>query len=331
VRAQFKEIHRWSQARGEVVQAITGIPYYYRMFGYEMAVNLGGGRRGFLHEIPKLKEGESEPYLIRPAVPDDLDFVARLYEAGCRRSLLGCIRSPEMWRYELDGHSPGSINRQEVMIIEDRQATPVGYVTHNSRNWGTDMVATFYELDDGVSWAAVTPSVMRYLKKVGEAHAERDRKEPFESFGFHLGAEHPVYDLLGFRQPKVYKPYAWYMRVPNLTGFLKHIRPVLERRLRSSALLGYTGELKITFYRSGLRFSFVEGEITEIEDWRPMPQGHSGDIAFPGLTFLQVLFGYRTFEELDYAFPDCWSDTEEGRGLVNALFPKKTSDVWPIS
>src|SRR6476659_6787084 len=30
VRAQFEELHRWSIERGEMVQAITGIPFYYR-------------------------------------------------------------------------------------------------------------------------------------------------------------------------------------------------------------------------------------------------------------------------------------------------------------
>ena len=36
VRLQMDEVHRWSAARGQMVQAITGIPYYYRLFGYEM-------------------------------------------------------------------------------------------------------------------------------------------------------------------------------------------------------------------------------------------------------------------------------------------------------
>ena len=30
-----------------MVQAITGIPWFYRMFGYEMTLNLGGGREFF--------------------------------------------------------------------------------------------------------------------------------------------------------------------------------------------------------------------------------------------------------------------------------------------
>src|SRR5512139_2588764 len=47
VRAQFEVIHQWSAERGHWVQGITGIPYYYRLFGYEMALELGGGHAGF--------------------------------------------------------------------------------------------------------------------------------------------------------------------------------------------------------------------------------------------------------------------------------------------
>ena len=41
--------------RGELVQGITGIPYYYRQFGYEMALDLGGGRMCYAPQIPELK------------------------------------------------------------------------------------------------------------------------------------------------------------------------------------------------------------------------------------------------------------------------------------
>ncbi len=34
VRAQFEVIHQWSAERGELAQAITRIPYYYRLFAY---------------------------------------------------------------------------------------------------------------------------------------------------------------------------------------------------------------------------------------------------------------------------------------------------------
>ena len=54
VRLQFDEIHKWSAERGEMVQAITGIPFYYRQFGYEMALDFAGRRFGYEAKVPKL-------------------------------------------------------------------------------------------------------------------------------------------------------------------------------------------------------------------------------------------------------------------------------------
>ncbi len=51
---------------------------------------------------------------------------------------------------------------------------------------------------------------------------------------------------------------------------------------------------------------------------------------FPGLTFLQALFGCRSLPELEAAFPDCVVRGPEPRALLEALFPKQPSKVWPI-
>jgi hypothetical protein len=46
-----------------------------------------------------------------------------------------------------------------------------------------------------------------------------------------------------------------------------------------------------------------------------------------------VLFGYRSFDELRQAFPDCgcWAGGNAMRALTEALFPKRDSDIWPIA
>jgi hypothetical protein len=51
---------------------------------------------------------------------------------------------------------------------------------------------------------------------------------------------------------------------------------------------------------------------------------------FPDLTFLQLLFGFRSLEEIQAAFPDCIVRTSEARTLLTALFPAQLSDVWPV-
>jgi hypothetical protein len=329
VRAQFDEVHKWSAERGHRVQAITGIPYYYRLFGYEMAVDLAGRRFGYEPNVPKLKDGEEEPYAIRPATGADLGFIAEVYKRAVQRHMLACVRTPAIFKYELDGQSEINVNHHQFHVIEDATGALVGYLQHTTRNGMTGLTAVWYELKENVSWLAVTPSVVRYLWRKGQEYAKRDGKE-CTSFGFMVGAQHPVYEILGGDLPTVVTPYAYYLRVPDLAGFLNHIKPALEQRIAKSIAAGHSAEMKISFYRDGLRLLIEKGKLTAVESWKPSPED-GGDVAFPERTFLQILFGYRSLDELRQSFPDCWYDREETRALINILFPKKLSDVFPVA
>lgn len=330
VRAQFDVIHRWSAARGELMQGITGIPYYYRIFGYEMALDLGGGRVGYPALIPKLKKDKTEPYHVRPAVEDDLLFIQQLYARSLDRYLVSAIWDKELFRYELQGKSDFNVNRRALSVVATPEGERVAFLAHSAWLWGPTVSVIRYEVREGFSWAEVTPSVVRYLQKLGESYAERDKGE-FGAFAFWMGTDHPVYHVIDDRLPRTRQPYAWYVRVPDLPGFLEHVRPVLEQKLAASPMEGYTGELKISFYRNGLRMKFENGRLAEVVAWKPEPFGHSGDAGFPGLTFLQLLMGYRSLAELKFAFADCWTNNDEAAALLEALFPKQLSDVWPVS
>jgi hypothetical protein len=76
---------------------------------------------------------------------------------------------------------------------------------------------------------------------------------------------------------------------------------------------------------------FEGGRLSIVEDWKPEPDRNSGDAGFPGLTFLQMVFGFRNLSELKYAFADCWTKGEQIPVLLDILFPKMASSVWPIS
>ncbi|MBN1814052.1 MAG: GNAT family N-acetyltransferase [Anaerolineae bacterium] len=329
IRAQFEVLHRWSAERGEKMQAITGIPYFYRQFGYEMGLALGGGRLGYAPNVPKLEDEDGEPYRVRQAEEADLAFIGQMCEQAAKRYLLTCVRDKALLRYELSGRSEKNLNRHCLCIVEAAEGEPVGFLTHSAGLWHQAAACFFYELKPGISWLAVTPSVVRYLWATGEGYAEREGKD-LGAFAFWLGTEHPVYRVMDDQLPRTRKPYAWYVRVPNLIDFLQHLTPVLERRLADSVLVGHTGELKVSFYRDGLRLEFEEGRLKTIESWQPTP-GAGGTAAFPNLTFLQLLLGHRTCEELHYAFPDCWTANDEARTLLEVLFPKRSSLVWGVS
>lgn len=331
VREQFAEVHQWSKQRGDLVQVITGNPWYYRQFGYEMALTLGGGRMGYGPNIPPLKPGETEVYHIRPAATHDLPFIGRLYDLAMERQPIHCLRSDALWRYELCGRSEYNLNRKTLHIIEHTSG-PVGFFALTPWLWGQDIWLSAYEIQTGVnvavSWVDTTPTVLRYIWLAGEEYARREGKS-LERFAFGLGAEHPVYDLFADCLPVLRKPGAWYLRVPDLPGFLNHIAPALQKRLASSTLAGYTGKLRISFYRDGLILSVTKGCLEQVEAWMPS-QDEWGDAAFPGLTFLQLLFGFRSVEDLEYAFPDCWVHDRRTANVLNALFPKRPSDIWGV-
>jgi len=332
VRLQFEVVHRWSAENGDKVQAITGIPYYYRQFGYEMAVNLSGGRAGYPIHIPRLKDGQQEHYRIRPATEVDIPLLRQLTAMSDARSLLACVWDESIWRYELNGKGEKNVNRQEIRVIETLDGKPCGIFTHPPFTWGEMMVLQLYEILPEGSWSAITPTVIRYLEG---AHAQlpppHSEKKPFGAFGFWLGEDHPVYHVIPDSLPRVRKPYAWYLRLVDVPDFLRLIRPVLEKRLASSSMAGYSGEIKITFYRDGVRMVLENGRLVEVEGYKPSPYGHAGHVGFPPHTFLQLLFGYRSLEMLKTSFPDCWTDKDEYHVLLDALFPRLPSSLWPIA
>ena len=328
IRAQFDVVHRWSAERGQLVQAITGIPWYYRQFGYDMALDLGGGRIGYSPHVPHLKEGEAEPYPIRPATDADLPFIGQLYDEEAKRFRVSCVRDQVLWRHELR-HSPRSAQRQELCIVETAEGEPVGFIAHSAVPWRTWLPATRYALKPGASWLAVTPAVIRFLWAKGRELVARDGKE-VEAFGLWLDREHPALQAAAERLPRVRPPYAYYMRVPDLPGFLRHIAPALERSLAASPAAAYSGEVKVSFYRDGLRLVLDHGRLATVEPWQPS-RAEEGDAGFPDLTFLQLLFGYRSLAELRYARADCWVDGDAAREVLGGLFPKQPSDVWPVA
>ena len=327
IREQFKVIHDWSEERGHKLQAITGIPYYYRQFGYEMCLNLGGSRIGYRPNVPELKKDEEERFLFRPAKPDDIPFISKVYQIAAKRSLISCVRTEEIWRKEIFNKSEKTSSAW--MIIETQGGERLGVVCHPKEIWSPLFRLWDYQLKPRTSYLEVTPSLLRYLDKIALEYTKEKTEIEYHGYSLELGGEHPAYDALPERMPRINPPYAWYIRLPDLVGFLSLIKPVLEERLALSFAVGYSGLFKLNFYRSGIKMHFEKGKITAVEEYLPDNE-NDGDVLFPDLKFLQVLVGYRSFKELSDSLPDCGSRNDTGLALVQALFPKKPSDVMPL-
>src|SRR5688572_6032571 len=101
IRELFKAAHERSEASGHLLQAITGIPHYYRQFGYAMAVDLGGDTGLPFSGFPKTDEKTELKYILRPATEADIPQLAAWYTAYAKDYLMSVIRTHERWHYDL--------------------------------------------------------------------------------------------------------------------------------------------------------------------------------------------------------------------------------------
>ena len=196
VRKQMEVIHALSDARGEIMQGITGIPWYYRLFGYEMALDMEAEQVVDGIHIRSLKKGETETCRLRPWTNADTVFIQNLYAHAIESQVFACPRSPELWAYEFNGRSDASDARHKWLIIEDMEGTRLGYVQHIQ--WCDDnFLVTRMELKPGIGYLHLTPSLLRELWKQAKATPMVAGSSVSEAIGvqFLLGREHPVYSV----------------------------------------------------------------------------------------------------------------------------------------
>ncbi len=339
VRAMLELIHARSAAEGHLVQAITGIPTFYRQFGYEYALDLHGRRIAYAALIPPAPADTPEPYALRAATSADVPLIVELFARGRADSIVWNEIPERYWHYLIEVWGPPAAPRDPMLIgvaerllmIVDASGAARGYAMVAAKRWGADLPVYSVEFIPDVSLAAAAPALLRALLRYGEQlPLVATSPQPLREISLYLGRAHPLNAVLApALAPVAEPPYAWYLRVTDLPAFLRLIAPALERRLAASPAAGYSGTLTLNFYRDGLRMMFDAGRIIAIEPWRASDYQNAVDAGMPALLFLQLVFGYRSLADLRHAFPDVGADGM-GELLLNALFPARPSWVMAL-
>jgi hypothetical protein len=273
------------------------------------------------------QEPKEEAYRIRPAEPADIPLLRELYARHCAGSLLSRVRDEAMWQFEMfQAHRNSPYARFVHLITAVTGDAVVGYAEVTA--WGDSIVVREIAAAPGHSLRALALFVLRHLVQQAVEYNQTAVK-PRNRISFGCGEAHPVYQALEWELEKQLPPYGWYMRVPDLPAFLAHMSPVLEARLAESVMAGHTGKLRLFFYRSYLELLWENGRLTAIAPYQPQ-NDDDGDAYFPDQTFLQLLFGHRSIDELQKNFVDCNVENGETAVLLNVLFPRRPSWVVPL-
>ena len=326
VRTLFAAIHERSAALGHQLQTITGIPYFYRQFGYTMALDLDHGALYPLYLDKESAADNTPSFTLRAATEDDIPDVARWHSQMARDRLVADVRTLELWRYELVGRDARSIRKRHYQIIVnaegEHKGKGVGYIVLSGNEHQKQLIyCPAFVVGEESSYVATIVDVIHGVKGWAEANFAGCPPLLLFARGAHEAIDTMVaHKFGGHLNQHIYK---WYVRVPDPVAFIRLIQPVLERRLEGSGAHRYTGELKIGFYDlTGLVLKFEQGKLTDVS----LMQGKDGyNASFPWNLFWNVVFGDQSIEELRAVLPDIEVSTGRNMALLNALFPKRTS------
>ena len=325
VREIMSLLHHKSHARGDVMQAITGIPNYYHQFGYVWSVDYNAFRTIQLSNITDVSH---DALRIRKARLDEYTTFIELYDNE-RRQRTDMLSTPYTAEYFAHALTTSCSREQHIPYFI---CVPTGEIV------GFTTMLAYCDEDGGVcvtglGFGATASPHLYFLRTLSalKAHAHTLPKAhpsfPDVSKLYLQVDANPSwlnlftsYSLVTLEE----NPYTWYLRVPDFIPLLWQLRTLLERRLQASVFRHYTGSLILWFFRHGLEMVWHEGLLQQVRPWSAPAYGEQFHATYPPGIFAQQLFGWRSFRELHAWRKDVWARGESIE-LLETLFPSKPS------
>jgi ribosomal protein S18 acetylase RimI-like enzyme len=298
VRALMDEAHRRSTERGDLLQVMIGIPFFYRQFGYSYAMPIP--LPWDVHTVP----GPDPEVLVRAAGSADIAAMTALQtalqtgpEAGIDVRMAhsaGCWR----WLVQRSGSAQLVAECDGTIIATARQTPP----------------------DEGVVLGelAGTDRGLRALVSAAARHGDTAVLE-------RTGLDALLAEIAEPPEAPDRSREWFYARVGSLAPLLDHLRPVLLERFRAAGLGGHH-EVLLSSWRSHVRFSIDEDSMSEVvaggPEQAPISKGGSG---VPPDALAPLLLGPYGAAGLETRHGDVLLGRQ--RDLMEALFPPMTSDL----
>jgi predicted N-acetyltransferase YhbS len=331
VRRQFEVMHEWSKQRGQFFNTVMGIPYYYKQFGYEYALDAWGGRTTSLAMLEGVleKKDDRPPFTVRDAKREDIPFIVQTERTSRDRLFVTAARDTETFEREMFNRREGSAIFYRTRIFE-REGVPVGYFEYHFSPKNDMLVVDAFEISAEANWFDATTTLLVDLKSLADQARTKDG-EQCEKIEFETGPEHPGFKMFDRQFGDVKRAYAWVVRVPDIARLVSHLSPLIESRLADSDLRGWSGDLKISFYTSGLQMDFAKGALKSVVNTGPIER-HEAHAHYPDLTFTKALFGQYSFTQLRDMYSDCFAHKRAQHVLQDILWGgQQTSAVLPTN
>ena len=303
-----------SDELGSIIQVVSGLPYFYRLLGYEYAAEAYGGFTIIRELIPNLADGQEEPVRIRPVSHNEfgeyVEYRGKVFDGVLSRML-------HLEDYDYLCFSEEPVAESIVFYLVEKNDNIVGMFWLRESNGCLEMDDLYLEE------ASHLNTVLRFAKgfinnlKPIPLVIRPAVQEVVDFLLEHVGGS------------KFQRKQAWYVRIPDFSRFMLHILPLLTVRLSHSMYNQYSGHLRISTYQEAFQLNIEHGHITSFDsidisvsrEWRC-------DLYITPEAAPQLVLGYMTVDELE-KYDNHIRVRSSRRKLIRILFPKvRARGLW---
>jgi predicted N-acetyltransferase YhbS len=297
VRALMDEAHRRSAARGDLLQVMIGIPFFYRQFGYSYAMPMP--LPWTVGDRPPAPPGHT----VRSATPADIEAMTVLQRRAQSAATVRMPHSAACWRWVV-------ARSGSEQLVAERDGVIVATGRHTPSDDGSVLAELAGEPDGVLALVAAARSTSDELTVV---------ERPTAGWAPVLaGAADPP------SEPERDREW-YYARIPELAPLLDRLRPVLLQRFRAAGLRE-RHEVLLSSWRSHARFTIDEDAMSAVTaggpEQAPIWQGGSG---VPPDVLAPLLLGPFGAAGLERRVPDVVLGSQ--RELLSVLYPPQTADL----
>lgn len=300
VRALMGWAHERSEARGHLLQAMIGIPYFYRLFGYEYAIDIPQA-----HPLaePMADVGGDLAATLRRAELRDIPALTALQDDAQCVADVAMPHPPARWRWLLqhDASTTWVLERDGCAVASARTGPPEDSV----------LVA-----EAAAFTAADADELLRALLReqaAGLRIVHRPGTTTGEAWGARLAAA-----------PTQAQQY--YLRLPAPERVLDALRPVLHRRLADAGIDRVGKDVVLSTFGRHYRMPVTADGLGPVVVGGPLQSPASSGGAGVAPDYLgALLFGPRGMQGLAQIRADIYPGPDAE--LFCTLFPPLTADL----
>lgn len=300
VRALMGWAHERSEAQGHVLQAMIGIAYFYRLFGYEYAIDIPRARQ--LADPPDDVRSDLAATL-RRAEPRDIPALTALQDGVQRAVDVAMPHPPARWRWLLqhDASTTWVLERDGAVVASARTRPPGDGV----------LVAEAAAVDGPDSDELLRALIREHGPALTIVH--RPGTTTAEAWGARLG-------------PAETAAEQYYLRLPAPEHVLDALRPVLHRRLVDAGVDRVGQDVVLSTFGRHYRMPVTADGLGPVVVGGPMQSpGAAGGAGVAPDYLGALLFGPHGMEGLAQLRADVYPGPDAE--LFTTLFPPLTADL----